>query len=690
MAHVRRSAFVINCSYLHMQLADRLRLALLALLVIAGLMTAARAQADQAAVGFTVLFGDEARAVDNTEATDDDARFAEKLFGEAESAQHPPELTIRLYEKAYHYGLRDVTGFAVADRALGRLVEKDATRSLEVGEMRLVLLEKWHESERSKEESQRNAAVAEDLIDQYLLLGRLALDAREIDRALKYLQKGVDFATRSRSPRKGELTDAIMDLYQTRKLLKEIEQLQGLLATDATAADKLAMIYLTQLDDPAQAATYVERMQDQALAASIRLAATEFEVATPANAKDAGAFYLGLVTDGKAPKPVPMLIRAKVWLTEYLSREEGEVQEIKLAHDMMGQVDQALLAQGVGQKLGRKMAGKVRGDGQFARPADVQAAIDLGVRWLYTQRDPQRHWEQDPETHRNWGGWTSLAVYALLMADEDPQTNSALNRAANFVMNADLKGTYPLCFRIHVWEVLPQRERFRKVLTSDVSKLRGGMTRYGFWGYTMAGNDVDPDKKLDLSTTLAGGLGVWIGESVGGIKPKPADWERIALALIKYQREDFGWAYNPALADVSHGSMTAGALALLYASYPHLTDQTKAKVDQTIAQGVKWMDANFSPTTNVNRGSFTNYYFAAVQHAGLFSGQREFRDMDWYESIKKHLLETQFPDGSWGNVQETAFAIAFLCRGGIIYEPSIGDQVQPAAGDDAPAQSPAE
>ena len=185
----------------------------------------------------------------------------------------------------------------------------------------------------------------------------------------------------------------------------------------------------------------------------------------------------------------------------------------------------------------------------------------------------------------------------------------------------------------------------------------------------MTGNDVKPGERLDTSTTLAGGLGLWIGEEVGGITPKTVYWERLARGLIENQLDDKGWSYNPAVMKTSQGAMTAGALALLYASRPHLGEATKAKADEAIAEGLEWMDANFSATTNVNRGAgFRCYYFAAVQHAGLFAGRRAFREMDWYDSIAEHLVKSQAPNGSWGSVHETAFAVAFLCRGGIEYE----------------------
>lgn len=623
---------------------------------------------DAAEIAYDELFAKEEREVRRTRLTDDDAVFAQKLYQEAASGKHAEDLTMYLYEKAYETGLRDIAGYPTSNQALDALLEKDATKRLDIGELRLSLLEKWHEAA----DDGRGKPDPEDYIDLCMALSQEALEAGDSDRALAFLNRGNRFASRHDSARKHDVRDAMSDLVQTRKTMEEIAALKEQLGKEPTAADQLAMLYLASLDDPGKASLYAHQMADLVLSSKVLLAATEFKLATPEAANQAGMFYFSLATQEKTGDTIAMLIRARVWLTEFLSRDLGpdQADAIKSAKESLGQIDMELLKRGIGKKLQRKMSSLVRGEGQFDRPAEIQAAIDKAVDWLYTQHNDKTHWEKDAENHRNWGGYTALVVYALLMADEEPKLNGDLSRATHFMMNADMKGTYPLCFRIHAWEVLPRRERYRQTLVSDVTRLRQAGTRHGFWGYTLTGNDVQPDSRLDLSTTLAGGLGLWIGEAVGGITPKTVYWERTARALIDHQLDDNGWCYNPATGTTSQGSMTAAALTLLYASYPHLGEATKAKADESIAKGMQWMDANFSPTTNVNRGNFKNYYFAAVQHAGLFAGRRDFRDMDWYQSIADHLVKTQSPDGSMGDVAETAFAVAFLCRGGIVDEDS--------------------
>lgn len=654
------------------------RLCLSALLIAACCTSAHARTTNPGEAAFKEKFGKEMREVRRTKPTDDDAAFAKKMFTEATSGTHDADLTLVLYDTAYEYGLRDPIGYPTADQALDKLLELDESKAFEICEMRLALFEKWHTAQPN-----RKTPDYESLIDRCMQLSRESFEAGDSASAVKLLNRASRFAMIIKSPRLDDVRDSMKDLIQLRKVLDEIDALEKTMGTDEAAADKLAMIYLKQMDDPAEALTYANQMFDQDLADKVRLAAKEFEFATPEEANQAGLFYFELSDDNQLRDPVAMLIRSRVWLTEFLSRdhldaeENDKAQALQQAKETLAKIDSALLKEGVGKKLRRKMSSLLRGEGQFDRPAEVQAAIDKAVEWLYSIHKDENHWEVNPKNHRNWGGYTALVVYALLMADEEPKLNGDLSRAINFMMNTDMKGTYALCFRIHAWEVMPNRDRYRQNLVKDVQRLRGGASKHGYWGYTMTGHDVQPGTRVDTSTTLAGGLGLWIGEEVGRISTNKIYWERLAKGLLKNQLEDNGWSYNPYAQKSAQGAMTAGVLALLHASRPHLDEELQAQVDEAIGEGMEWMDANFSATTNVNRGIGRRcYYFAAVQHAGLFAGRSDFKQMNWYESISDHLVKSQAQNGSWGTVDETAFAVAFLCRGGVEYEPSGSENAE--------------
>lgn len=646
--------------------------------------TLANAQAaDQAEIGFILMFGNDVRAAEATEPPQDDAALAHRFLAAAESGRNARDLTVRLYEKAYAFGIKASNGYEPANKALDKLMELEPDRKPLWNEHRLTLLEVWYD------DGGADAIDPEEIIDLYMRLADQAIKTLDADLAESYYRRGDDFARKVRSPRRDEIRDSLAGLARLRGVLERIETAKARLADDPTAADEIAMLYLVELDAPTLAGEIAPQMQDAALKQQVSDAALPFTDAGVNTALDTARFYLGLGQDKKAPNRVAMLVRSMVWYTEFLSREPTEREAIREAVGTLEAIGDELSLEGIGRKLARKMASRIRGGGLFDRPDDVALAIDKGVAWLYEQRDPEKHWEETDERHRNWGGFTSLVVYALLMADEDPRTNRDLYRATNWMMNVQLTGTYAICFRIHAWEVLPQRERFRNVMVRDVGRLRQGMSRDGFWGYRPS-DSVNSKERLDISTTLAGGLGVWIGEESGGLPIPGGQWDKVAQGMIEQQNADGGWSYNPVGGGASFGSMSAAGIALLYAARPHVSPRILPDLDNAIEKGLEWMDANFSPSQNVNRGNWKNYYLAAVQHAGIFSNRKEFKAMDWYETAAAHLVRTQAPDGSWGNnVSETAFAIAFLCRGGIQFdygsfedEPGgEGEQPQPAEED---------
>lgn len=621
---------------------------------------------DQAEIAFILMFGNDIRQAESTETKDDDAALANRFLAAAESGRNARDLTLRLYEKTYAFGILGPAGYESARKALDQLEAALPDRKSEWIEKRLALLETWYDN------GGEEGIDPEEVIDLYMRLADQAIKSLDADLAESYLRRGDDFARKAKSPRRDEVRDGLKDLARLRGVLERIEQVEAKLASDPAAADELAMLYLVELDAPRLALEYAPQVQDAALKQNIVNAATPFADLGVDDTLKTALFYAELGKEEDAPNRVAMLVRSMVYFTEFLGRDPSGKQDILSAMAALDQIGDELVKDGIGRKLARKMASKIRGGGLFDRPEAVQQAIDKGVAWLYTQMDDEKYWELEAEGNHKWGGHTALVVYALLMADEDPRTNRDLYRATNWMMNANMTGTYSICFRIHAWEVLPQRERFRNQMAKDVGRLRQGMSREGFWDYRVS--NPPRREKLDVSTTLAGALGIWIGEESGGLAVPGGQWDRVAKGLIEHQNADGGWTYNPAAGGASFGSMSSAGVAMLYAARPHVSDNLREQIDEAIVKGEAWLDANFSPSQNVNRGNWKNYYLAAVQHAGIFANRKEYKNMDWYETAADHLVKSQGADGSWSNLPETAFAIAFLCRGGVQFDFSSFEQ----------------
>ncbi len=124
--------------------------------------------------------------------------------------------------------------------------------------------------------------------------------------------------------------------------------------------------------------------------------------------------------------------------------------------------------------------------------------------------------------------------------------------------------------------------------------------------------------------------------------------------------EPRGWGYRGRLEE-PYGSMTAGAVGSLVICDCILGDDWKK--DAAVNAGVNWIRDNFSVRENPRRGAAHHlYYLYALERAGILYGTETFGRHAWYPEGAAVLLREQRPDGSWGGVVDTCFAILFLRR----------------------------
>ena len=123
-----------------------------------------------------------------------------------------------------------------------------------------------------------------------------------------------------------------------------------------------------------------------------------------------------------------------------------------------------------------------------------------------------------------------------------------------------------------------------------------------------------------------------------------------------------GWNYQkPGEGEGKGGpthAMTAGAIGATVI-YEYMLGRDFKK-DAVTRAGVNWLAKNFVVNDNL-------YYMYAVERAGMLYDTVKFGEHDWYLKGAKHLVNTQKPDGGWGNREkaeentwDTCFAILFL------------------------------
>ncbi len=339
-------------------------------------------------------------------------------------------------------------------------------------------------------------------------------------------------------------------------------------------------------------------------------------------------------------------------------------------------------------------------DRQPPTAAEVDRAIDRGVTALLRMHKPALNWEQvplsqvDPKVGHGieggqWGGQTALATYALLAAGTSPNEHKELEQAINFLGNTQLRGVYALGMQSQVWLNLPPRPEYQQAMRREYQLLLDAVqgddeaTRrqrnlpdknVGFFDYL-----ANETGRIDTSVSQYGVLGLWAAARYGAEVP-PAFWNAMEQAWIRWQLPDGSWAYAGVIKEDKPGTLalaTAG-VASLFITQDYLRsgpgcngNQINPAIDRGIAyiaDALPYMlghkttkDELLARKANVGRQEYYTLY--GIERVGVASGYKYLGDVDWYQDGARFLLDKQQPNGSWGNIQNTAFSLLFLVNG---------------------------
>lgn len=644
---------------------------------------------DSAEIAFRLRFGNDVATVKRTRSKQDDALLAGRFLHIAKDAKSPQALTIRLYEKAYGFGKLHPDGYAYALEALESLVDLLPDRSIE---WRFKII---HVQELRHKHGAKGALDSEQIIDLYMQIGNEFLAVDEPTEALQAYGRAAKVATKSKSPHRAAITRRLREarvLSTRRRALAQLKAAWAAVPEDRDLAAKLLNVYLYEIDRPAEALAYARVLGDPQLIVHVEWASKDLSKLSREQLIQLAHWYGNRGSDEQAPNRVAMYIRARMYYEQFLGVYATQDEVRNDAEAAMAQVTKDLFELGVGLKLSRRMVMKLRGDrGVAARDPVIQKAIDRGVAWLERQYAEGSYWD-DPDFNPDqphqrggdyyiYGGYTSLVIYAMLMADQDPRSNRNLRKAINWMFDMKSISSYMLCYRAHAWEVLPNPQVHKNRMHKDAQLIVRNQCPDGTFEYSVSRRA----PAGDLSTTLSAFLALWLAES-GGIRIPPTPWQRVTDFLVDTQKPEGGWSYRPDRESATHG-MTAAGLTILLMAMDHLEGDQLERARSSLRVGTEWLDGNF--TVDPNRASYFFYYLATVQHVGLLANRRMFNDLDWYKAGAQKLIEIQHDDGSWASqdprsIWETAFAVVFLARGGMHFESQMEQQGRITSGSAGP------
>jgi hypothetical protein len=293
---------------------------------------------------------------------------------------------------------------------------------------------------------------------------------------------------------------------------------------------------------------------------------------------------------------------------------------------------------------------------------EIQEALRKAVAFLKGAQ-ANGNWET-PQSQAHLGGFTSLAVWALLEAGvktDDP----AVTRGLAYLRTIEPRGTYvvslqtvALC-RTGLKQDQELIKRNVKWLLDAMVKDERGKCR----GWTYTKSPARGDNSNTQYAVMALDAAARAGVAIDG-----AVWRQIKDHYLRSQLADGGWGYfwSPDTASHSTANMTSAGIAGLAICQHHL----KEKPGEPMQLGLGRLAVLYG---KANTGAEL-YYRNSLNRAAALSGQNKFENnftgqtFDWRTESRRLLLKTQTADGSWQSTHSwerppalgTSFAILAL------------------------------
>ncbi len=323
--------------------------------VFLGLMLASRAVwGDTPQQAFEELFGKEARQVQASVDTRDDAEFAAKLLTTVDSFKGEDDFKVLLCQKAYEFAVRNPLGYSTALAAAERLASLQPDHKAECDDKILNVLRLTYNNARTSAERQ---TAGQTLQDKLVAVADDRVQAGKFAEAASLYRQAV--AAASLSSRRDEIDAKLKRVVARLAADEAIEQCKNRLrlnAADKEAAHKLVLLYVVDLDDPAQAAPYADLGCDETSKHCVVAAGMSPDGLPEAALLKLATWYADLADTASASCKTCMLSRAKMYAERFLQVHTAEDLDRVKVNIIREKVDKGLAAAAVAPKVGRPSA----------------------------------------------------------------------------------------------------------------------------------------------------------------------------------------------------------------------------------------------------------------------------------------------------------------------------------------------
>jgi len=282
------------------------------------LLSASLARADEAADTFNSLYGNEVKRVTATPAAADDLALAKQLLGAAKAATGQPAFLALLCEKAYDLGMKDPAGFPTALAAMELEAEILPAKKADCAQKSIAVHQRQYASARGDAKPKAGEAFIEALT----AAAEMQTAAGDTDAAAATLRQALAIAAATSSPAKAAIQTQLTALAARQQADKQLAALKAKLEAnpkDDAVRKELVRMCLVELDNPAEAAKFVDDSLDEATQKYVPGAAKPLEEAPELACSDLGKWYQGLADQAPiAAAKGAMLRRAEGYYERFL------------------------------------------------------------------------------------------------------------------------------------------------------------------------------------------------------------------------------------------------------------------------------------------------------------------------------------------------------------------------------------
>ena len=274
-------------------------------------------QATEAAKVFESLYGTDVKRVRATRDPKDDLELAMRLLAAAKGSQNLPEFLAVLCGKACDLASPYADGQATALEAMRLLAATVPEQSLACTERIVEICQRQFDAVRGAD----RAKAGEALVDALLSLVDAHVAVGESAAALAPCRRAAAVARVINSPRKASVEASLTALEQAARAAVEVEDLKEQLAQDPqnrAVREKLVRRLLVDLDNPAEAARYVEGVEDPSLLKFVAAAAKPPDEAPEMACLELAEWYRGLAEAAPPAAKAAMLARARPYYQRFL------------------------------------------------------------------------------------------------------------------------------------------------------------------------------------------------------------------------------------------------------------------------------------------------------------------------------------------------------------------------------------